>query len=315
MTTTPNGARILYCHCAYSEITPREVKTEVLTGLASSGAAFEAVADLCALAARRDPALKRLAAGDGRLDVVACFPRTVKWLFAAAEAPLPDHGVTVHNLRTESAAAILAGLPGERSPAVAPAAGSDEIERLEAEAARPGAWTPWFPLIDRDRCENCQQCLSFCLFGVFDIDEDDRIRVKNPEKCKTNCPACARVCPEVAIIFPKYHGGPINGDEVRAADIEREKVQTDVSAVLGGDVYSLLRNRQQQAAARFSKDRDEALALRERQCCVKKLQETLDIPDEVLYQLPTAKEVRDRAARRIAAREDRDRTTPVPDRT
>ena len=203
----------------------------------------------------------------------------------------------------------------EPTPTAPTAACREEIEHLEAEAARPGAWTPWFPVIDGDRCENCQQCLSFCLFGVFDVDEDDKIRVRNPEKCKTNCPACARVCPEVAIIFPKYRNAPINGEEVKAADLEREKMQTDVSAILGGDVYSILRNRQQRAAARFSKERDEALALSERQCCMNKLQEALDIPDEVLYQLPTAKEIKARAAQRIAARAKRDRATPEPDRT
>ncbi len=28
MTTTHNGARILYCHCAWSEGIPRDVRTE-----------------------------------------------------------------------------------------------------------------------------------------------------------------------------------------------------------------------------------------------------------------------------------------------
>ncbi|HRQ88427.1 MAG TPA: ferredoxin family protein, partial [Bacteroidia bacterium] len=33
----------------------------------------------------------------------------------------------------------------------------------------PGAWKPWFPVIDYDRCTNCMQCLSFCLFDVYGV--------------------------------------------------------------------------------------------------------------------------------------------------
>ena len=35
---------------------------------------------------------------------------------------------------------------------------------------QPGAWKPWFPVIDYDRCTNCMQCLSFCLFGVYGVE-------------------------------------------------------------------------------------------------------------------------------------------------
>ena len=54
---------ILYCHCQYAQIVPKEVKEAVLKKLCESGVAFEAVADLCEMAARRDPALPRLAGG------------------------------------------------------------------------------------------------------------------------------------------------------------------------------------------------------------------------------------------------------------
>ena len=60
------------------------------------------------------------------------------------------------------------------------------------------------------------QCLSFCLFGVYGVDDEKRIQVQNQDNCKTNCPACSRVCPEAAIMFPKYKAGPINGDVVSA---------------------------------------------------------------------------------------------------
>jgi hypothetical protein len=47
--------RILYCHCAYAQVVPKEVKEAVLRRLSESGVAFEAVADLCELSARQDP--------------------------------------------------------------------------------------------------------------------------------------------------------------------------------------------------------------------------------------------------------------------
>jgi NAD-dependent dihydropyrimidine dehydrogenase PreA subunit len=171
-------------------------------------------------------------------------------------------------------------------------------ERREPDAPAPPyparSWTPWFPVIDYDRCTNCMQCLSFCLFGVYDVDEEKRIEVHEPEKCKTNCPACSRVCPEVAILFPKYKNGPINGDAVQAEDVEREKMKTDISSLLGGDIYSMLRERHKRAESRFSKERDESRALKERQRCLKKLQEALDIPEELLNELPSAAEIQAR---------------------
>lgn len=112
-------SRLVYCHCAYAKIIPAKVKNEVLERLAASGVAFEAVADLCELSARRDTALKRLADGDGELKIAACFPRSVRWLFSAAGAPLPENGVEVRNMRKESAAETIAGLlDGEASPPV-----------------------------------------------------------------------------------------------------------------------------------------------------------------------------------------------------
>ena len=59
--------------------------------------------------ARRDPALKRLAAA-GPVKIAACFPRAVKWLFAAANAPLPLGATEVLNMRNQSADEVLSSL-------------------------------------------------------------------------------------------------------------------------------------------------------------------------------------------------------------
>jgi hypothetical protein len=102
MSTEP---RIVYCHCAYAKVVPEEVKQEVLRQLTASGVSFDAVADLCEMAARRDPWLAEVACG-GPARIAACYPRAVKWLFASAGSPLPDTGIQILNMRTESAAAI-----------------------------------------------------------------------------------------------------------------------------------------------------------------------------------------------------------------
>jgi Pyruvate/2-oxoacid:ferredoxin oxidoreductase delta subunit len=169
-----------------------------------------------------------------------------------------------------------------------------------------GGWKPWFPVIDYERCTNCMQCLSFCLFDVYGVDAASRIEVRNQEKCKTNCPACSRVCPEVAILFPKYGSGPINGDVVQAEDVAREKMKVDISALLGGDIYSLLRERHAKAASRFSKERDATKALKERMRCLAKLKEDLAIPDEVLMALPTHDQILEKARRAAAERGEGD---------
>jgi hypothetical protein len=104
--------RILYCHCAYAQVVPKDVKEEVLRQLAASGVAFDAVADLCELSAKGDPSLARLA-GDGNVKIAACYPRAVKWLFAAAGVTLPEQGVEVLNMRTEPAEKVVFAILGQ----------------------------------------------------------------------------------------------------------------------------------------------------------------------------------------------------------
>jgi Pyruvate/2-oxoacid:ferredoxin oxidoreductase delta subunit len=173
--------------------------------------------------------------------------------------------------------------------------GAVESVRAERHAVQHGGWKPWFPVIDYDRCTNCMQCLSFCLFGVYAADREGHILVQNQDNCKTNCPACSRVCPEAAIMFPKYKAGPINGDIVKDADLQREKMKVDISALLGGDIYSMLRLRSERAQSRFSKERDSGKALTERQKCLTKLAQAGDIPPEVLMSLPSPDEILRRA--------------------
>ena len=201
---------------------------------------------------------------------------------AAVEAEDPSRGaqITMRDIEGQSPEAILALVDSVRS---------------ERQAVKQGEWKPWFPVIDYDRCTNCMQCLSFCLFGVYGVDDEQKLQVQNQDSCKTNCPACSRVCPEAAIMFPKYKSGPINGEPVTDADLQREKMKIDISALLGGDVYSMLRTRSERAQTRFSKERDADKALKERQKCLVKLAAMGDIPPEVLMALPSPEEIQRKA--------------------
>lgn len=197
---------------------------------------------------------------------------------------------------------------GERGIAELLALVAAAREELGAALNRPGqagAWKPWFPVIDYDRCTHCMQCLSFCLFDVYGVDADHRIEVRNNDNCKTNCPACSRVCPEVAIMFPKYASGPINGEPVKSEDLARESMKIDISSLLGGDVYSSLKNRSERAKSRFSKERSPDKALDERKRCLAQLQQSGLIPAEVLEgldlaSLPSPEEIQ-RKAREFGA--------------
>lgn len=106
--------RILYCHCAYAQVVPKDVKHEVLERLSSAGVSFDAVPDLCEMSARRDPKLQELAA-DGSVRIAACYPRAVRWLFGAAEVPLAEDGVQILNMRVSPADEVVNALlaPGE----------------------------------------------------------------------------------------------------------------------------------------------------------------------------------------------------------
>lgn len=119
MTATP---RILYCHCAFARVVAPEVKAAVLDGLAESGVEFDAVPDLCEMAARGDARLRELAASDS-LRVAACYPRAVKWLFASAGATSSSDSMRVWNMRAEPADVVVRGIldnavdPGATAPA------------------------------------------------------------------------------------------------------------------------------------------------------------------------------------------------------
>jgi NAD-dependent dihydropyrimidine dehydrogenase PreA subunit len=94
--------------------------------------------------------------------------------------------------------------------------------------AQPGR--RWYPVIDYSRCTNCMECLDFCLFGVYGVDSLERLVVENQDSCKKGCPACSRVCPENAIMFPDHKTPAIAGAPVGAIS----GLKIDLTRLFGG---------------------------------------------------------------------------------
>lgn len=270
---------VLFCNCAYFQLVSDDKKDRIIKALQDASISFEAVGDLCALAAKNDPALSRFAGIDS-LIIIACYPRAIKWLFSRGHAPLNDKNVQILNMRTDSVEEIIAAVAGSNVPK-----GDSKLDLQKNQS-----WVPWFPVIDYDRCVNCKQCLNFCLFGVYQTSEDGKVEVANPSNCKTNCPACARVCPQAAIIFPKYDKIPINGDEVKPEHLKKENMQVDLADRLKGNVHDMIRDRSK-SRKRFSPDDTDGQTARLDQ--LKQLQHQLDIPTDVIENLSDHKQIDD----------------------
>lgn len=265
----PQTTRIIVCKCAYSRIVPEKVTNKALRALKESEVAFEVVDDLCGLAARMDKILQTWSKA-ATLRIAACHPRAVKSLFHWASAPLnPEAGII--NMRSADADSVVKSLLTEPTP---------KGKSTEIKFDNPNNWTPWFPVIDYSRCKNCKQCLNFCLFGVYELTQEEKVKVVKPANCKTGCPACARVCPETAIIFPKYSDSPINGDDIDEETLKAGESGAKLSELLTGDVREVL--------ARRSKDGGHFAAQKgntEKITELTQLKNKLDIPSEVMQKL------------------------------
>ena len=121
-----------------------------------------------------------------------------------------------------------------------------EIVQVDETTARR-----WYPVIDFGRCTNCMECIDFCLFGVYGVDGAETILVEQPDNCRKGCPACSRVCPENAIIFPQHKAPAIAGAETGGTEGFKIDLSKLFGAPDGGD----------DAIATAARERDEQLLL------------------------------------------------------
>jgi len=120
----------------------------------------------------------------------------------------------------------------------------------------------WYPVIDYERCTNCLECIDFCLFGVYGVNDGDFIHVETQDNCKKGCPACSRVCPENAIIFPGHKTPAIAGAPGEVAGFK-----VDLSKLFGSEnsIDIAVRERDRELVADGRDAVGTAVGLRKRQ--------------------------------------------------
>lgn len=153
--------------------------------------------------------------------------------------------VSAESSSDRGSAAPDAGAPDANVSGNGAAGNGDEESNVVRIAEPPGR--RWYPVIDYSRCTNCMECIDFCLFGVYGVDAAETILVELPDNCRKGCPACSRVCPENAIIFPQHKSPAIAG-----APATDGGLKIDLSLLFGGSGDPL------ETAAR---ERDEQLLL------------------------------------------------------
>ena len=143
----------------------------------------------------------------------------------------------------------------------------------------------WYPVIDFDRCTNCMECVDFCLFGVYGLDGAETILVEQPDNCRKGCPACSRVCPENAIIFPQHKAPAIAGAEVEGAEGFKIDLSQLFGAPAGGDdpIATAARERDEQLllTGRDAVGIDEGLARRRSELAIGPKDELDDLIDQL----------------------------------
>jgi NAD-dependent dihydropyrimidine dehydrogenase PreA subunit len=239
--------KVILCNCKGGAI---DEKIKDLSAILVSGLKAEKIeiSDLCGFCSSKPEFLANLLQADTKTLVLACHTRAVNLLLNFAGIKISDN-ISFLNLR-ENAEAALEQLKQLGSCI----ASFEDIKKFSDDRENQA----WYPVLDYSRCTACGQCADFCLFGVYQKNEE-KIEVINPDGCKINCPACARICPQTAIVFPKYmNGGAISGsddfDELR----EQKRQAEDLEKILGNDIYLAIEKRK---LKRKSIIKDEALKL------------------------------------------------------
>ena len=211
--------------------------------------------DLCGLCAMDPAKIAGLIDHANRVLLIACYPRAVNLLLQKAGV-VELEKIRFFNLLAEDPSNLVPAIEkfiGQEqemnpSPGLSECVGEAPDNNTSGqhvtvlEQSDP-SWPAWYPVIDYSRCNHCGQCADFCLFGVY-RKSADRVEVVNPANCKDNCPACARICPGVAIVFPKYAGeGAIGGSAGIDDRFEMQRLLHDTETILGNDIYKTLEQR------------------------------------------------------------------------
>ncbi len=226
--------QLIYCNCQ-GDIIDNATLENINSEVQKSTVSTVELKDMCGLAAKNKPELKAVFELGNENLIIACEPRAVDRLLQYAGIETSKLNIRYLNIREQSVDEIGKSIEEFTSGSTETAT----IKKLES----PEEWPSWYPIVDYDRCTGCGQCADFCLFGVYTKSEN-RVDITNPSGCKNNCPACARICPHTAIIFPKYQqGGAISGSDTINEIEEQKRQKQDVDDILGSDIYKALEKR------------------------------------------------------------------------
>ena len=226
--------KIVLCNCGGKLIESNRL-TEISEYLGKQDIPVLKISDLCgACATQQDETRNQLISGD-EIMMIACYPRAVKLLLNEAGIETESRPFTFINYRDTDNETIFNQIQSFKN--------GHTSQFTASEIASNQEWLSWYPVIDYTRCTSCGQCADFCLFGVYEKTEG-KVVVVNPKGCKSNCPACARICPHTAIVFPKYEqGGAIAGAESINEIEEQQRQLEDINSILGSDIYNSLERR------------------------------------------------------------------------
>jgi len=137
------------------------------------------------------PLWRELATLSGRVVLVApYYPRAAEWILRR-HAPHVTELLALDSRQAPTPRACWDAIAEFLGPV-----GEGGLRVLEGPVAER-----WYPVVDSSRCSGCAQCVQFCIFGVWQL-QDGRAVTARPDECKPGCPACARICARGAIIFP-----------------------------------------------------------------------------------------------------------------
>ena len=193
------------------------------------------ISDLCGLTVSDKDSVAQLFSSSEDILLLACYPRTINLLLQNEGIDAEDLKYQLLNIRELDDEQIFHKIETFTE--------DHSNDHSFKEITSNVEWPAWYPIIDYTRCTSCGQCANFCLFGVYEIT-NGKVHVVNPNGCKNNCPACARICPQTAIVFPKYQqGGAIGGSDQIDEMAEQQRQMQDVNDILGSDIYKALEQR------------------------------------------------------------------------